>query len=130
MKQICLFFRPGPPRTPQTGRNWPELAGAIIFIPAQTPQTPPNRPELAGTGGDSSKALGERGLDWVRSHWHGRGARKALQAFDFIRFGAMDVTEPYQFIGFGEIQCPKPYKIKGAGWAFISQTPAAWAWNT
>ncbi len=37
----------------------------------------------------------------------------AIQAYEFIGFGAMDVTKPYEFIGFGAMDVTKPYKFIG-----------------
>ncbi len=31
--------------------------------------------------------------------------------YEFIGFGAKDVTKPYEFIGFGAMDGPKPYKF-------------------
>jgi hypothetical protein len=45
--------------------------------------------------------------------------------YEFIGFGAVDVTKSYKFICFGDIHGPKPYKFIGFRWAFISQTPVA-----
>ncbi len=35
--------------------------------------------------------------------------------YEFIGFGAIDVTEPYKFTGFGVIDVPKPYEFIGFG---------------
>ncbi len=45
------------------------------------------------------------------------------QPYEFIGFGAMDVTKPYQFIWFGDLHGAKPYEFIGFRWALISQTP-------
>ncbi len=35
--------------------------------------------------------------------------------YEFIGFGAMDVTKPYEFIGFGAMDVTKPYEFIGFG---------------
>ena len=35
--------------------------------------------------------------------------------YEFIRFGAMEVTKPYEFTGFGAMDVTKPYKFIGFG---------------
>ncbi len=37
------------------------------------------------------------------------------KTYEFMGFGAMDVTKPYKFIWFGDIHGPKPYKFIGFG---------------
>ncbi len=49
--------------------------------------------------------------------------KRPSKPYDFIGFGAMDVTKPYEFIWFGDIPGSKPYGFIGFRWAFISQTP-------
>ncbi len=34
-----------------------------------------------------------------------------LIPYEFMGFGAIDVTKPYKFIWFGDIHGPKPYKL-------------------
>jgi hypothetical protein len=45
------------------------------------------------------------------------------KTYEFMGFGAMDVTTPYTFIGLGDMHGPRPYKFIGLRWAYISQTP-------
>ncbi len=47
----------------------------------------------------------------------------AMEHYEFIRFGAMDVTKPYEFIRFGDLHGPKPYKFTGFGGVFRSGGP-------
>ncbi len=35
------------------------------------------------------------------------------RSYEFIGFGAMDVTKPYEFIGFGAMDVTKPYEFIG-----------------
>ena len=58
-----------------------------------------------------------------RKHYRCLRNKRQSKPYEFIGFGAMDVTKPYKFIGFGDIHGPKPYKFIGFRWAFISQTP-------
>jgi hypothetical protein len=37
------------------------------------------------------------------------------QTYEFIGFGAMDVTKPHEFIGFGAMDVTKPYAFIGSG---------------
>ncbi len=45
----------------------------------------------------------------------GFGAIDVTKPYEFIGFGAIDVTKPYEFIGFGAIDVTKPYEIIGFG---------------
>jgi hypothetical protein len=45
------------------------------------------------------------------------------EPYEFIGFGAMDVTKPSKFTWFGDLHGLKAYKFIGLRWAFISQTP-------
>jgi hypothetical protein len=36
--------------------------------------------------------------------------------YEFIGFGAMEVTKPYEFIGFGAMDVTKPYEFIGLGY--------------
>ncbi len=45
----------------------------------------------------------------------GFGAMDVTKPYEFIVFGAMDVTKPYQFIGFGAMDVTKPYQFIGFG---------------
>ncbi len=38
-----------------------------------------------------------------------------IEPYEFIRFGAMDVTKPYEFIGFGAMDVTTPYEFIGFG---------------
>jgi hypothetical protein len=44
-----------------------------------------------------------------------RFAAHASMPYEFVRFGAMDVTKPYEFIGFGAMDVTKPYQCIGLG---------------
>ncbi len=46
-----------------------------------------------------------------------------MEPYEFIWFGAMDVTKPYEFIGFGAMDVTKPYEFIGFG-AMHSQCKA------
>ncbi len=70
-------------------------------------------------GSPASPGVGGRPL---RDHRCLRNKRPS-KPFEFIRFGAMDVSKPNDFIGFGDIHGPKPYESIRFRWAFISQTP-------
>ena len=37
--------------------------------------------------------------------------RGGLKPYEFIGFGAMEVTKPYEFIGFGAMEVTKPYEF-------------------
>ena len=50
------------------------------------------------------------GNDW-RPSIHDKGPKP----YEFIGFGAMDVTKPYEFIGFGAMDVTKPYECIGTG---------------
>ncbi len=41
-------------------------------------------------------------------------ARVYPKPYEFIGFGAMEVTKPYKFIGFGAMDVTKPYKFIGS----------------
>ncbi len=41
--------------------------------------------------------------------------RWTLKPYEFIRFGARDVTKPYDFSGFGARDVTKPYEFIGFG---------------
>ncbi len=41
--------------------------------------------------------------------------RAWAKPYEFIGFGALDVTKPYEFIGFGALDVTKPYKFIGFG---------------
>ncbi len=43
--------------------------------------------------------------------------------YEFIGFGAMDVTKPYEFIGFGAMDAAKPYEFIGFGAFGMSKRP-------
>ncbi len=47
----------------------------------------------------------------------------AANPYEFIGFGAMDVTKPYKFIRVGDIHGPEAYEFIWFRWALISQTP-------
>ncbi len=50
--------------------------------------------------------------------------KRPSKPYEFIGFGAMDVTKPYSlYIWFGDIHGPKPCEFIGFRWAFTSQTP-------
>ncbi len=40
---------------------------------------------------------------------------EGAKPYEFIRFGAMDVTRPYEFIRFGAMDVTKPYEFIGFG---------------
>ncbi len=40
-------------------------------------------------------------------------SQRVIKPYDFIGFGAMDVTKPYAFIGFGAMAVTKPYRFIG-----------------
>jgi hypothetical protein len=44
------------------------------------------------------------------------------ESYEFMGFGAMNVTKTYTLLFFGDIHGPKPYEFIGFRWAFISQT--------
>ncbi len=50
--------------------------------------------------------------DELSGHVWGIGQRPT---YEFIGFGAMDVTKPYEFIGFGAMDVTKPYEFIGFG---------------
>ncbi len=45
----------------------------------------------------------------------GGGLYRNQRAYEFIGFGAMDVTKPYSFIGFGAMDVAKHYEFIGFG---------------
>jgi hypothetical protein len=45
----------------------------------------------------------------------GFGAMEVTKPYEFIGFGAMEVTKPYEFIGFGAMEVTKPYEFTGFG---------------
>ncbi len=65
---------------------------------------------------------GASGADPIRKYRCLRNKRPS-KPYEFIGFGAMDVTKLYKFIWFGDSHGPKAYTFIGFGWAFISQTP-------
>ncbi len=73
----------------------------------------------AGTcSGHRCRALTERflGGSGGRGVWPNLPARKpSKQPYEFIGFGALDVTKPYEFIGSGALYVTKPYDFIGSG---------------
>ncbi len=61
--------------------------------------------------------------------------KRPSQPYEFIGFGAMDVTKLHIYMWFGEIHGPNPYEFIWFRWAFISQTPvltdgySGWFWT-
>ena len=44
-----------------------------------------------------------------RKHYRCLRNKRPSKPYEFISFGAMDVTKPYEFIGFGAMDVTKPY---------------------
>jgi hypothetical protein len=64
--------------------------------------------------------------------WRYGGVRNIRRArpYEFIGFGAMDVTKPYRFILFGDIHGPKPNEGTGFWSMIISHTPVLRGFKT
>jgi hypothetical protein len=75
---------------------------------------PKNHPKRWGGGSPhSGMVLGAAGAAQTQQIDEIRPAQNTAQTnkpYEFIWFGAMDVTKPYEFIGFGTMDVTKPYE--------------------
>ncbi len=57
----------------------------------------------------------DRDLVWVFAPPGDPNYMGSVTRYEFIGFGAMEVTKPYEFIGFGAMEVTKPYEFIGFG---------------
>ncbi len=82
------------------------------------------RPPIGFDSPDASRSYGAHLLKLgVGRPYRCLRNKRPSKPFEFIGFGAMDVTKSYKSIWFGDIHGPKPYEFTGFRWTFISQTP-------
>ncbi len=67
---------------------------------------PPGRPIATAGFHEASKCLN---VGWLATPY--RSGR--TKPYEFIGFGAMEVTKPYEFLGFGAMEVTKPYEFIG-----------------
>ncbi len=115
--------RPGPPD--RSKRAGIDRATQPCANPPWASRGPPLRPITTQSKQPRNQEVSiERSwacCRWLR-YWCLRNKRPS-EPYQFLRFGAMDVTQSNKFKRFGDIHGSKPYKSTGFRSAFISQTP-------
>ncbi len=76
---------------------------------AEDPSTKRGGPCPAGVSEAHQKAIAQAPYEAKPYEFLGFGAMDVTKPYEFIGFGAMDVTRPYEFIGLGAMDVTKPY---------------------
>ncbi len=108
---------PGPARPPKSGQTAFRYPARALAWTCSGP-----RASILSTRSPRGRGKGLVLVLYVTQYRCLRNKRPS-EPYEFIGFGAMDVTKPDTFVWFGDIHGLKPYKSIRFRWAFISQTP-------